>query len=97
MFRIDDNLPEIVVSDGYKLARSIMKSEWNWTPQRIKDAIIVCREIDLPRVRNLDGAYLYIAEYPENFDRIHDVVRDSRFIVGNPRMGSIIDPAFFTE
>jgi hypothetical protein len=91
------DLKEVVLCDGYDYARIIMKTEWRWTPQRIKQAVVVCREIDLSRIQALDMAYLYIAEYPEDFDKIHNLLSQSKFILGNPWKGSTIDPAFFTD
>lgn len=97
MFSAEDGLPEIIISESYNFAKIMMKSEWRWTPQRIKKAVVIAREIDLTRIRNLELAYVYVASYPEKFDKIHEVVSESRFIVGNPWKGSTIDPCFFTD
>ena len=94
---MDDELKEVVVSDGYDYARSVMRHEWYWTPQRIKKAIILSREVDISRVRNLDIAYLYVVAYPDNFDQIHALLMEPKFIMGNPWKGSTIDPAAFAD
>jgi hypothetical protein len=86
---------EIVVTDCHKVAKIVMKQDWSWTPQRIKKAIVISREVDIDRLRTLPTGKIYIAGYPECFDKIHSVIEEGYFEIGNPFKGSTIDPDFF--
>lgn len=90
-----DGMKEVVVSDGYRYAKSVMSHEWHWTPQRVKKAIILSRDVDISQVANLEMAMLYFASYPDDFDKIYDLLLDPKFIVGNPWRGSTIDPQVY--
>lgn len=86
---------EVVVADCYDVARMVMKQDWNWTPQRIKKAVVVARDVDVDRLRNHQGAKLYFAAYPDCFDRVHAAILDGYFEIGNPFKGSTVDPSFY--
>lgn len=94
MAKNDDR--EVVIADCYDVARMTMKHDWKWTPQRIKKAVVVARDVDVDRLRNNQGAKLYFAAYPDDcYDKVHAALMDGVFEIGNPFKGSTVDPSFF--
>jgi len=88
---VEKDTLEVVISDDYRVARIIMKDDWQWTPQRIKKAVVVARTVDIDRLRNLNGALVYFAGYPECFESILSALNNGFYPVGNPFKGSTVD------
>jgi hypothetical protein len=86
---------EIVITDCAKVAKIVMKQDWHWTPQRIKKAVVISRNVDLDRLKTLPEGKIYITGYPDCFDKIFKIIEEGYFEIGNPFAGSTIDPSFF--
>lgn len=82
---------DVVLADSRRVAQSVMTTDWQWTPQRIKDAVVVTNKSQLALLRgSTEGSItVYVAgDYPSSdYDDIHMTLTLFQAAWGNPFAG----------
>jgi putative NIF3 family GTP cyclohydrolase 1 type 2 len=77
---------DIVVSDSRRVAKSVMEADWGWSPQRVKDALVVTGKGQIQQMKSSRQLRVFIAgDYPTcDYDAIHSAIEALDSIWGNP-------------
>lgn len=81
---------DVVLADSRRVAQTIMNSDWQWTPQRVKDALIVTNKGQLALLKgNTAAVNVYVAgDYPSSdYDVIHLALANVEAVWSNPFAG----------
>lgn len=82
---------DVVLADSRRVAQSVMSTDWQWTPQRIKDAVVVTSKAQLALLRgSVEGTLdVYVAgDYPSSdYDDIHMTLMLFQAVWANPFAG----------
>lgn len=57
---------DVVLSDSRRIAKSVMEQDWGWSPQRVKDALVVTGKSQIQQMRSSGPMQLFVAgDYPQ--------------------------------
>lgn len=76
---------DVVLSDSRRVAKSVMESDWGWSPQRVKDALLVTGKGQVQQMRSSARLSVFVAaDYPSDYDAIHEALCILDCEWGNP-------------
>lgn len=75
---------DVVLTDSVRIAKSTMGSDWGWTPQRIKDALLVTGRSQIPQMRSSGKLRVFVAgDYPSS-EEVYAAIDELDSLWGNP-------------
>lgn len=77
---------DVVMSDSRRVAKSIMSEDWGWSPQRVKDALVVTGKGQVQQMRSSSPLMVFVAgDYPSaDYHAIHEAMAQLDCAWGNP-------------
>ena len=77
---------DVVLSDSGRIAKSIMQADWEWSPQRVKEALVVTSKSQISQMRSSAPLTMFVAgDYPDNgHEAIHEAIGSLDCTWGNP-------------
>jgi hypothetical protein len=68
---------DVVLSDSRRIAKSVMEQDWGWSPQRVKDALVVTSKSQVQQMRSSGPMQLFVAgDYPQkDCDAIYEAIK----------------------
>jgi putative NIF3 family GTP cyclohydrolase 1 type 2 len=77
---------DVVLADSRRVAKSVMESDWSWSPQRVKDALVVTGKGQIQQMKSSGQLSVFVAgDYPtSDYDAIHSAIEGLDSIWGNP-------------
>lgn len=77
---------DVVVSDSRRVAKSIMEADWGWSPQRVKDALVITGKGQVQQAKSSGPLMVFVAgDYPSSdYAAIHEALMSLDCCWGNP-------------
>ena len=77
---------DVVLTDSRRIAKSVMEVDWEWSPQRVKDALVVTGKGQIQQMKSSAPLTAFIAaDYPaKDFEAIHEAIQSLDVDWGNP-------------
>lgn len=77
---------DVVLSDSRRIAKSIMEQDWGWSPQRVKDTLVVTGKGQVQQMRSSGPLQIFVAgDYPStDCDVIYKVIATLDCVWANP-------------
>lgn len=77
---------DVVLSDSRRIAKSVMELDWGWSPQRVKDALVVTGKGQVQQMRSSGPLQIFVAgDYPSSdCDAIYKAIALLDCVWGNP-------------
>lgn len=80
------NRRDVVVSDSRRIAKSVMETDWEWSPQRVKDTLVVTGKGQIQQMRSSAPLRVFVAaDYPnKDYGAVHEAMQLLDVEWGNP-------------